>query len=262
MVGITVSTSPDNKKITNANIFLTGEFMRNEKEIRANRIFSETDKEFRISYKIEDASIFSFRNGNPVGEWVDDDRISWSVMRKTSRGTTNLEISDYEENKISGGFCVRPYVVPISASKAKLTLVVYPGRGEELMAQHAHALHPSFPGLELMQVDLNLLPQMSEETGKSWGCPLIPLLHMGGSLEEHPSLPPTSHIKAAISATLRAAVMPSTKRDLRSLATAWTAVQEGGPTRLKERKPELLWPNWRKENPIQQGGSAEKYSRE
>ena len=253
VVGITIITSPDNRRVINSGLFMTGELMRNQKEVRANRIFGEADKEIRILYQIEDASIFTFRNGSPIGEMVNDDKISWSAVKKSSRGTTEIERADLEANKITGGFCIRPYVVPISATKAKLTLVVFPGQQEDLLAQHAHALNASFPGLELLQLDINLFPQMNEETGKSWGCPLIPLFHMGGSLEDYPNIPSTTDIKAAISATLRAALMPCTKRDIRSLAAAWTAIQEGGPTKLREKKPELLWPDWQRERRTQSG---------
>ena len=148
VAGITIMTSPDNRKVTNANIFMAGELMRNQKEIKANRIFGEADKDLRIQNQIEDASVFTFKKGTPVGDFIDDDKISWTVVKKTSRGTSEvMDIADYEANKISGGFSIRPYVVPVSANKAKLTLVVYPGHREELLSQHAHAQNVSFSWL-------------------------------------------------------------------------------------------------------------------
>ena len=88
VMGIVIKTSPDNRKVVGGNIFLTGKFMRGGKEIRANRLFPEADKDLRISYIIEEASIFSFCSGTMIGETIDDERITWSILRKNSRGTT------------------------------------------------------------------------------------------------------------------------------------------------------------------------------
>ena len=44
VMGITLETTPDNNKVANSNIFLAGELMRGPKEIKANRVFSEADK--------------------------------------------------------------------------------------------------------------------------------------------------------------------------------------------------------------------------
>ena len=98
--GITIMTSPDNKKVANANLFLAGELMKGVKEIRANRLFGEADRDLRVVYQIEEASLFTFRSGTTIGELVDDDKISWHVIRKTSRATNEVEVADYESNNI------------------------------------------------------------------------------------------------------------------------------------------------------------------
>ena len=152
-----------------------------------------------------------------------------------------------------GHFSIHPHVVPLSSSKARVTLIVFPLSKDDLEAQHTHSKKASFPGLELMQCDVDIFPRMGGETGKAWGCPLVPLIQFGGRVEEHANLPPTDDIKAAISATLRATVIPTTKRDLRTLAAAWTAIQESGPSRLKERSPDMLWPLWTRQQPRQHG---------
>ena len=252
VTGITLQTSPDNKKIVGGNLFMAGELMKGFREIRANRLFPDVDKDFRISYQIEEASIFSFKSGSMIGELVDDDRIMWNVIKKTSRGNTELDINDYGTNNI-GSFSVRPYVVPLSPTKARITVLVFPLHKADLEAQHAHWRKAAFPGLELLQCDVDLFPLVNTDTSKAWGCPFIPLLHLGGSFEDQPHLPPTDDIRAAISANLRTDVVPTTKRDLRTLAAAWTAVQESGPSKLKERLPDTLWPLWNKEKDVQRG---------
>ena len=54
IMGITLKTSTDNKKVMNASIFLSGEFMKSSKEIKANRLYPEADKDLKIQYCIED----------------------------------------------------------------------------------------------------------------------------------------------------------------------------------------------------------------
>ena len=153
VMGITLQTSPDNRKLTNSSVFLTGELMKGNKEVRANQIFDEADKELRISYIIEEASILTFKSGTLIGDVIDDDKIPWSVIKKNNRGTTEVDSSEYEGQKI-GHFCLRPYLVLISSTKARLTILVFPTSLADLEASHSHWRKAAFPGMELMQADI------------------------------------------------------------------------------------------------------------
>ena len=64
--------------------------------------------------------MFTFRSGTMVGEVIDDHKITWNVLRKGSRGNMDLPEAEYEANKI-GNFSIRPFVVPLSSSKARNT---------------------------------------------------------------------------------------------------------------------------------------------
>ena len=90
---IILKTSPDNKKIVNGSVSMMGELMKSPKEIRASRLFAEADKDLKITYNIEDASVFTFKSGTMVGDIVDDSEITWGVIRKTSRRTWNQQTS-------------------------------------------------------------------------------------------------------------------------------------------------------------------------
>ena len=253
VMGVILETTPDNKKVSNGSIFLTGEYMRNPKEIKANRLFLEAERDLRMSYLIEDAGVFTFNAGTLVGDYINDDRITWSVVRKTNRGQVEeVEEASYGEHNI-GNFCLRPFVVPLSPKTARVTIMAYPLKKEELEAQYSLCGDPAFPGLELMVCEVDMFPMASPDTSKAWGCPLVPLLLLAGDQEEHANIPPTGDIKAAISAILRTAVCPTTKRDLRTLSATWTSILESGPSKLKQKAPECLWPLWTRENPRQQG---------
>ena len=64
ITGITLQTSTDKKKIVRGNLFMAGQLMKGTWEIRANRLFTEVDKYFRISYHVEEAS---FKSGLMIG---------------------------------------------------------------------------------------------------------------------------------------------------------------------------------------------------
>ena len=184
------------------------------------------------------------------GDYLEDDKVDWEVLKKATSGTTTIDSSEYEDNKI-GDFCLRPFLVPLSSSRAKLTILAFPLSQADLEKDHAHYKKTAFPGLELAQFELEFCPRASNEVGKNWGCPIIPLLYLGGDLAEPPVIPATGELKARISSTLRSVVAPVVKRDLRTLQAAWTSIKESGPTALKEKIPDMLWPSWEMERQSQ-----------
>ena len=110
VMGITLQTTPDNRKVANSNIFLTGEFMKGNKEVKASHLFPDADKDLRIVYNIEEASIFSFKSGTMIGETLDNDKINWNVVRKTSRGSVEVDFSDHAIHNI-GHFSLRSSIL-------------------------------------------------------------------------------------------------------------------------------------------------------
>ena len=143
----------------------------------------------------------------------------------------------------------------MSPTIARIVIHVYPLSLPELQADHPLSGKASFPGLELARFEVDLAPQTNGETGKAWGCPLTPLIFLGGDPTEFPNLPSTTEVRARISSTLRSGLMPVTKRDLRTLATAWTTIKESGPSKLVEKAPDPMWPLWTMETQQQGKGN-------
>ena len=52
VVAVSLTLSPDNKKVVNGKILAMGELMKGIKDFRANRIFERADKDLRVSYMI------------------------------------------------------------------------------------------------------------------------------------------------------------------------------------------------------------------
>ena len=124
VAGITLQTSPDNKKIVASRMFVAGTLMQNRKELKASRLFVDADKDLKISYIIEESSMFTFKSGTTIGDYLEDDKVDWEVLKKGPSGTTTIDSSEYEDNKI-GDFCLRPFLVPLSSSRAKLTILAF-----------------------------------------------------------------------------------------------------------------------------------------
>ena len=86
VAGITLKTSPDNRKVVMSNIFLAGDLMKSSKEIKANRLFADADKDIKIIYSIEDATVLTFTSGSTIGDMMDDAIINWNVVKKVGYG--------------------------------------------------------------------------------------------------------------------------------------------------------------------------------
>ena len=255
MATIQLGLSTDNRKIETAKVFVLGELMRGNKDFRANRLFEGADKELRVSYCIEEGSTFTFNGGTLVGDYLDsqDPGIQWHVYKKGKRGDTQVIEDDlHEENGIKG-WCVRPFLIPLSATKTKMVLAAYPMAKDQLVREHPESVKAAFPGLELTGFEIDLFPLVDQDSNKSWGCPIIPLLFLGGTEDDHPVIPATEDLKAKISSVMRTALKPDLKRDLRSLMSMWQAIKESGPSKMKEKRPDLAWPLWETSQQVQHG---------
>ena len=69
---ILLNLSPDNKKVVGGKMVLVRDLMKGTKEVKANRLFPEADKQLNISYQIDDAALFTFNSGTMIGEIIDD----------------------------------------------------------------------------------------------------------------------------------------------------------------------------------------------
>ena len=255
VMAIQLALSPDNKKVIGGKVHLVGELFKGTKDFRANRLFENADKDLRISYNIEEASTFSFSSGTLVGDILDSQNpgIQWNVYKKERRG----EVTNYEEDQHGdlniGKFSIHPFLIPLSAANVKLVIVAFPMSKEQLMNDNPEYNHSGFPGLELTGLEIDTFPLTDTEAGKSWGCPIVPLLLLGACEDDHPNVPSTDDIKAKISSIMQPVIKPETKRDLRSLQTAWQAVKDSGPSKLRERQPDLIWPLLEPNQTVQTG---------
>ena len=241
IMGGGLDLSPDNSKVVGGRVFLQGELLKSPKEIRANKLWEKVDKELKISYSIEDAATLTFSSGTLVGDFVDCKDMSWQVVEKRHGELSELEPADYIARQIEE-FCIRPYLIPLSAERVKLRIMIYPVSKDRLQTDYPLSEKASFPGLELTTLELPLFPLTKQQSGKEWGCPLIPMILLGAEGEDQPNLPSNREMSSSIAAIMRTVVVPDVKRDSKSLARAWKDIRESGPSRLKERLPELIWP--------------------
>ena len=239
IVGVGLNLSPDNSKVVGGKVFLQGELLKSTKEVRANKLWEKVDRELKIKYSIEDAAILTFNSGTLVGDYIDCKDLSWQVVEKKNGEVIELESVDYTARQIEE-FCIRPYLIPLSVERIKLRIMMYPASKDRLTADHPLSEKASLPGLELTTLELPLFPLTKQQSGKEWGCPLIPMILLRADSEDHPNLPSNNEIISAVAAIMRTVVVPDVKRDSRSLARAWKEIRELGPSKLKEMLPELI----------------------
>ena len=89
---------------------------------------------------IEESSVFTFKSGTMIGDNIEDDHYDLEVIKKTS----TLLSEQHGDNKI-GKFCLRPYLIPLSSLKVKITIVAFPLTPTELENQHPHSNKVAFP---------------------------------------------------------------------------------------------------------------------
>ena len=242
VASVVLNLSTNNKKVDSGKINMAGELMKTTREFKAVKLFENAEKDLRVTFQIEESGLFKFNNGMMVGDLLDCSEFPMSVEKKnTGRAPVVVEETDYSIHNISS-FCVRPYLVPVSGRKAKLTILAYPLSKDELTTEHPLSNKAAFPGMELGTMEINLFPVTNTDISKDWGSPIYPLFLLGGNESEHPNIPPTVDIRRKISNIMRTATKPQSKRNIQALQAAWGVIKSSGPSKLREKQPDLIWP--------------------
>ena len=238
--------SPDNKKVTNGGVRTVGELMKSQKDFKASRLFPTTDKDLKIGYTIEEASTFTFSKGTLTGDIIDGHNpgIAWHVFKKGPNPGQVTTIAETQYDTLGiGNLSIKPYLIPVSPHRCKLSILIFPLAKDKLLLDHPECDKAAFPGLELTSMEIDIFPKVDQENDKTWGSPVIPLIQLGGKEDEFPNIPSTEEIRAKLFFIMRTAMKPDIKRDLVSLKKAWQAIKDSGPTKMKERHPDLIWPS-------------------
>ena len=58
-------------------MFVTGTLMQDRKELKANTLFVDANKDLKISYIIEEFRIFIFNSGTTISDFMEDIQLDW-----------------------------------------------------------------------------------------------------------------------------------------------------------------------------------------
>ena len=229
--------SADNHNITDSATILDGSIFRNEaKTFSTAKLWPFGDGLTLKIGKIE-CSKFVFKYGL-TSELLDHSLIDYSLVRQNG-STVSLE--DLNTMGFTG-FCCRVFIQPVSVSKAKLTVLLFPLPAEQLTSDHPLAKDPGFPGIAIHRQEIDLGLKAAAIFDKRMGSPIVPAILPGSPLKTGQSIPKGADILAKMSAVLRCVTVPECKSNYNGLAERWEAITTGGKASLKLKQPDVLWP--------------------
>ena len=249
-IGLVCHLSNDNQKISNCTPIVLGDMFPHPNQRKLVSLNAAWQKlpNLQISLGTIDCANFKFKTGM-VSDFIDSAELDFYFISDGNR----LSDADCQANDLFG-FCVRLHIVPSTQEYAKLFLVMYPDPLADLIAGNPLAEDGRFPGLKLHSGEYPFLPLSRTLLGKAWGSPLAPAI-ITGSVDTE-MLPTGTHLKAAISATLRLAVKPEIKAGHSTLKPRWSEIRESGESALISNSLELIWPQQGDLSAAQQGRTA------
>ena len=182
--GVLLQLSPDNKKVTNGQFFLTGKLYEEASTIKADRLWPQVPPNLRFNWRVEEAHTLTFNSGTMVGDLLDGSTLDWFITEETPGLTPKTLTTSEMEAAGVGDFSARAFAYPIRSTWLKVSLVLFPLARDSLLMDHKLANNRAFPGIEFKSEEIQFCPLNSS---KKWGSPFIPLLLAGGDRDARPS---------------------------------------------------------------------------
>lgn len=237
--GMVCTLSNDNAKVVSCSPVLFGNLLQasnsgSKKSFALNAVWAGFPS-LSLSLNPIDGSAFSFKE-SMVSSWLDCGAVEYDLL---SNGEALSD--DACERGNLRGFCLRVFLVPISAEYVKLTLTLCPLPLVDLAAEHPLYENPKFPQIKLWQGNIPFLPQARSFLDCEWGCSFLPSILPGGPITGN--FPTSATLRFAIGYTLRQATKPENKAGHTTLLPRWEALKTQGVEALDRSQPDLLWPD-------------------
>jgi hypothetical protein len=238
-IGLTLSA--DNRRVERG-VFITVGTVGSVKEDAA-RMWHGGSEKVTLSIKIKNAAVFTFSEGGLTSDIIPHDRFEYTFTAKNDTGPPTVVLeAEYEEFGISD-FCMR-MVCNVSRTSnlkdginIKYTVLLFPAGKDDLLRRYDMAQNAAWPGYQVMEGDFPLLVR----TTTTWGCPIMPLLLSGTSLEQQPHLPSGEELRMAISAIMRNSVAAEASKSAKNLLARWRKMA-ANPDELVPKKGPVEWP--------------------
>ena len=237
---LSLALSNDNRFIANGNFNLIGTISDQSLILPAKKIWNTPNDDVSIQLTIPDGRNFTFSQGGLFSDYLDGSTCTASYFTNTNPSNpTLLQGEDLEARGIKD-FCLRAHAVPTSSTSVKLWISIYPSSKDEVL-EHPLGQNPAWPGILLFSGQVPLFPP-SSSLSLSWGQPVLPLIILGGPLEDLPNCPESAEFVSKSASILRSCATPDTCRTGAQLLPRWTELDEEGVSKLISVPPEKIWP--------------------
>lgn len=235
---IVLNLSNDNERVERGSFSIAGEYLSKDPiQFQAKKLWPEADEDVYLSLDLSSTDFLSFLQ-TLVSDYIDSEVLVHSFILKDNDTQEVIPAADFVEYGIRG-FCIRGYIVP-TASYARLHLLLYPESKTSILA-HALGENPKWPGFLLWEGQFNLFPASSLKKLK-WGCPILPLVIPGASLDVLATFPPELEMLSAITALMRSAIVPHTFKSGTELRAKYASLDSDGAGSLDNGGLISIWP--------------------
>ena len=234
---VVLSFTNDNERVERGCFSLVGESLGEPAILQAKKLWPEAEENVFLSLELPAPNMLSFPQ-TLVSEYIDSEVLVHSFVSHENGKEELIPAAEFDDYGIEN-FCVRGFIVP-TASYARLHLLIYP-ESKTSIKEHALWENPKWPGFALWEGQFNLFPASSTKKLK-WGCPILPLMIPGASLDVLATYPPELDLLAAITSLMRSAVIPHALKLGMDLQTKYTTLDADGAGSLDVTGLVSIWP--------------------
>ena len=211
-------------------------FNTREKLVAANKVWNFKQKQLKLKIFPLDLGIFRFM-GRMWSEFVDSSDVKAMFINE---GEENLELKDLGAQGFAG-FSLRLFLMPISVSQVKVTMILYPFDKEALLKNYPLAQRPEFPGVSVTVITADLGIPKSVITDKQICSPVLPAIKCAAPVELANIIPTPAEVSAKISMLFGSVRVPEVKTTVKSLWERMSNISAGGESQLETLSPQFVW---------------------
>lgn len=234
-----IELAPDNRRVLRSQFILRGPLANEPITFQAAKIWDKASKEATVTFSMPQAAEFDFTAGTLTSEYLDGSAVKTVISKQ---GHVVLP-TNWEDIGI-GGCCFKLLAHLDKSSnsatgpKIRFTVLIFPKKVQELEEMSELTGGAGWTGIKLLEGEAGFFPQL--QSG-GWGCPLLPIICPGASLDVVPQLPTGAQIRHAIGKVMNSARMPTAMASCKTLMTKWKKLMDGSED-YEERVPSITWP--------------------
>jgi hypothetical protein len=234
--------TPDGAGVSRAQFCLRGKLTENTVIFQAAKLWEKVAKDVTVNIEPMDGQCFRFLSGTLFSDYAPQEAFKISYYK------ADQKIRAGEEHRHNiGKLCFRLFCHLDKTSNArqgqgphwKLTTLAFPHAVEELEEETQLTMHPSWPGIKILEGKAGFFPRAETVL---WGCPIFPLLSAENRAAAVNSIPSGAVLRAAIAGLCSTAALP-TACTTRPAALKKKQEIITSPPAQQGREPTVKWPS-------------------